>query len=291
MGINIGTVTFLTKSNLINTIKKNSIDKTCKTLMQGRQWMSTTKDDFHKVKSYNSQLRASSLEKGCFAEDFLTDLGTTSIDSLDFSDFESATIIHNLNQPLKGSKLEQFKSSYDLVLDYGTSEHVFQPAQSIATSISLLKVGGYFNCTLPISGWLEHGFFQFSPTFFLAMDRGSLQLERMYIYQPYTDNLEIWDARNLPNCPYYDRIEGRLSCWAVYKKVSEFDEKDFLFNTQQGVYKKAWDEHEEKNISNSKNNNTSELFKFKDNLIKKSRLIQKWYMKSKRIKPEQIPVF
>jgi len=83
-------------------------------------------------RKYNSNLSASSLESGFFEEPFLTDLGATSIESLDYSDFEGAYLIHNLNEPLlQNPLLEKSRGKYNLVLDFGTSEYVFQPAQSI----------------------------------------------------------------------------------------------------------------------------------------------------------------
>jgi hypothetical protein len=292
MGINIGTATLLAKTNMLNAVKRTSSDNTCSVLMQGRQWMSTQKKDFAKLSKYNSNLRASSLEKGCFAEPFLTDLGATSIESLDYSDFEGASLIHNLNEPLsQNPSLEESRGKYDLVLDFGTSEHVFQPAQSIANSISLLKVGGKFSCTLPISCWLEHGFYQFSPTFFSSLQNDSLKLDKMYIYQPYIGQLEIWDALSMPNCSYYDRIKARISCWAVYTKTAEMDEKAFIYHTQQGVYSKEWKGHEESISGGAVRNNSGALFNFKNMLIKKSRFIQFMYMKHKRINISQVAAY
>ena len=290
MGLNIGTALFLVKPDSINQYKKHSADNQCSILMIGRQWMSTDKKDFKELSKYNSSLRPESLESGVFAENFLRDLGATSVNSLDSSDFESAEIIHNLNEAFEGSKIEKFKGAYDIVLDYGTSEHVFQPAQSIAISISLLKLGGVYNCTLPISGWLEHGMYQFSPTLFRSLDHPPLRLNRMYIYSPYTNNVQIWDAKVNPNNPYYDRLKERLSCWAHYTKVSEINEKEFLQNTHQEVYKKAWARFDSQ-TELQKVEKQSKWSLIKNSLLKNSYFLQKYFIKSKRIKIHDIPSF
>ncbi len=286
MGINIGTATFLTKSDLINSTKALSPDKRCKLLMIGRQTMSTRSTDQPGLAKYNPRVRASSLEINAYAEDFLTDLGATIIESLDHSDFESAEIIHNLNESFEGSKIAHLKNSFDLVLDYGTSEHVFQAAQSISNSISLVRVGGRLNMVLPVCGWLEHGFYQFSPNFFRALEGKYLRLVQMYIYEPYTGTIQVWDAKNLPNITFFERLDGRYLCWTVYEKISEFDERDFLLNTQQGVYKRAWT-NTEKDLVRERES-MSAFSKFKNNALKNYYFLQRYFMYSKRLTKEQI---
>jgi hypothetical protein len=286
MGINIGTATFLTKSDLINSTKALSPDKRCKLLMIGRQTMSTRSTDQPGLAKYNPRVRASSLEINTYAEDFLTDLGATIIESLDYSDFESAEIIHNLNQSFEGSKIEHLKNSFDLVLDYGTSEHVFQAAQSISNSISLVRVGGRLNMVLPVCGYLEHGFYQFSPNFFRALEGKYLRLIQMYIYEPYTGTIQIWNAKNLPDVPFFERLDGRYLCWTVYEKISEFDENDFLLNTQQGVYKRAW-ENTRKDLAKERES-MSAFSKFKNNAVKNYYFLQRYFMYSKKITKDQI---
>jgi len=63
-----------------------------------------------------------------YSEGFLTDIGATSVMSVDWSDFEGCTIIKNLNVLLSTDKAnDDVKEKYDIVLDFGTSEHVFNP--------------------------------------------------------------------------------------------------------------------------------------------------------------------
>src|SRR5262245_17063410 len=52
---------------------------------------------------------------------FFRMLGLDGYDDLDFADFESPTLIHDLNQPVPGT----WRSAYGLVVDGGTLEHVF----------------------------------------------------------------------------------------------------------------------------------------------------------------------
>ena len=139
---------------------------------------------------------------------------------------------------------------------------------------------------LPVCGWLEHGFYQFSPNFFRSMDGKYLELCQMYIFEPYSGSLQIWNAKELTNCTYYENLKGRYLCWAVYTKKSEFDEIDFLENTQQGVYKRAWDNTE---TDLTKLRESMSVFsKFKNDALKKYAFLKRYYMKSKRINVHEI---
>src|SRR5258708_36741284 len=54
-------------------------------------------------------------------DDFFRALGAKSVDAVDASDFEGATIIQDLNAPLAA----HLHSHFDAVIDGGTLEHVF----------------------------------------------------------------------------------------------------------------------------------------------------------------------
>ena len=58
-------------------------------------------------------------------------LGANSVDSIDNSDFESANIIHDMN-----NDLDDIIKKYDTIIDIGTSEHVFNINQNTYTFIS-----------------------------------------------------------------------------------------------------------------------------------------------------------
>jgi hypothetical protein len=64
-----------------------------------------------------ARLLATSTE---YSEEFFVLLGAKEIFSIDVSDFEGANILHDMNQPLPHSLI----SSFDVVLDGGTLEHI-----------------------------------------------------------------------------------------------------------------------------------------------------------------------
>jgi len=61
------------------------------------------------------------IDKHVFADEFLGLLGANRVDSIDYSTYEGASIIHNLNEPLPSDLRQQFSA----VFDGGTLEHVF----------------------------------------------------------------------------------------------------------------------------------------------------------------------
>ena len=258
MGLPYACYTFLTKSNLIGKLKTKKLKEydnfsvSLKCLMIGRQKLSLTDIQM------NSASKRDKIEKNLlqgWAEPFLKYQGCDSVSSLDNSNFESAGLLWNLNQSLSTRKNVSDIESYDLILDYGTSEHIFNPAMSIYNSIKLLKIGGIFNALLPVCGWNDHGFYQFSPSFFYSLDRKDFELQKLYFFVYDRESVDIifWDGLSndfkehvhgafdgsfAANCLEY--MNKPITAWAVYKKNSKVNEDNFMHDTQQLIYKEKW---------------------------------------------------
>jgi hypothetical protein len=98
-----------------------------------------------------------------FSEAFLEgELTAGTYESLDVDEYQGAEIICNLNQPID----ERLKGSYDLILDLGTLEHLSNLSTALSNIFDMLKEGGTYFFSVPCNNWVDHGFFQFSPTFF-----------------------------------------------------------------------------------------------------------------------------
>jgi hypothetical protein len=69
--------------------------------------------------------------------------------------------IVNLNEPLEADLV----GAFDVVLDAGTMEHCFNVGQTIRNIIDMAKVGGFVLHLNPMT-MINHGFFNFSPTFY-----------------------------------------------------------------------------------------------------------------------------
>jgi SAM-dependent methyltransferase len=98
-------------------------------------------------------------EASRYAETFLETLGAEKVDSLDASNFEGATLVHDLNLPVP----ESFKGRFDAVCDAGLIEHVINFPVVMRNCMEMVKVGGHLILATPANNYFGHGFFQFSP--------------------------------------------------------------------------------------------------------------------------------
>lgn len=97
---------------------------------------------------------------GDYADGFLSGfLEASAVTVLDMSDYEGADILHDLNTPVPTS----WHGQYDVVIDGGSLEHIFNVPCAIANLGNLLKVGGTVFITTPANNQMGHGFYQFSP--------------------------------------------------------------------------------------------------------------------------------
>ncbi|MCA1569403.1 MAG: hypothetical protein LC798_03570 [Chloroflexi bacterium] len=106
-----------------------------------------------------SQRESILAEGGGFAEGLFRHLGGQRIDSLDATDWEQGTIIHDLNEPLPA----EVRAQYSAVLDTGTLEHVFDFPTALKNCLEAVSVGGHYLSISPANNWCGHGFYQLSP--------------------------------------------------------------------------------------------------------------------------------
>jgi hypothetical protein len=97
---------------------------------------------------------------GDFADDmFRQAFGFERVESIDISSFEDATIVSDIGEPLP----PELHGRFDLAIDGGTLEHVFNYPVGIANLMRLVRVGGSIYTQNPCGGLAGHGFYQFSP--------------------------------------------------------------------------------------------------------------------------------
>lgn len=104
-----------------------------------------------------------SVSRDGFSEAFLKDhLKASKVSVGDVDAYQGADLIVNLNKPVESDLIDKF----DTLIDFGTLEHLSNLTCAIENYFKLLKPGGFYCFLLPANNWLDHGFFQFSPTFF-----------------------------------------------------------------------------------------------------------------------------
>lgn len=137
------------------------------TIMLGRQELFVIPSEFKdQLAQFNLPLANLPISfTGQFAEPLFHALGANVIDSMDYSTFENATVIHDLNLPIPNT----LKKKYTTVFDGGTLEHIFNFPQAIKNCMDLLQVGGHFVSITPTNNQCGHGFYQFSPELFFSL--------------------------------------------------------------------------------------------------------------------------
>lgn len=155
MGINRSFAQFLFYS------RKNYSVSFDKTVTLGRLKLYTGKEDIQAlIGKYGSAKQVQDVAfNDEYSEPLFELLGSKQPDSMDYSDYEKATHLHDLNQPVA----DRFKNEYDAVLDSGTLEHVFNFPVAIKSCMEMLKTGGHFLGITPANNYFGHGFYQFSP--------------------------------------------------------------------------------------------------------------------------------
>ncbi len=112
-----------------------------------------------------------------YVEPLLRMLGADRIEALDASAFEGSGIVHDLNEPVDVA----LHGRFDLVLDGGTLEHVFNVPVALRNCMEMVKPGGRLILVTPANNFCGHGFYQFSPELFfrtLAPENG-FEVERI----------------------------------------------------------------------------------------------------------------
>ena len=134
-------------------------------LTLGRLELLATKKELSKLNTAfgTAQTDISTLNfKGKYAEPLFKMLGANIVDSIDYSAYEGATIIHDMNVAIP-SKLV---NKYSAIVDGGTLEHIFNFPIAIKSCMEMLEIGGHFISFTPANNTLGHGFYQFSPELF-----------------------------------------------------------------------------------------------------------------------------
>lgn len=157
MGINAGFAALLVRA------RADGAEFT-RTVTIGRQSLKVPRDDLDGFAARLNTPLPSALAAGArYAEPFLTGLlGAREVDSIDFSEYQEATIVHDLNTPIPAA----LHRRYDALIDGGSLEHIFDVRQALANYMNLVREGGAIFLYTPANNLCGHGFYQYSPEFF-----------------------------------------------------------------------------------------------------------------------------
>lgn len=192
------------------------------------------------------------LQEDGYYETLMRKLGFGEIESMDFSGYEGAAILHDLNQRIPDHLEEEF----DFIFDGGTLEHVFNVPVALENVFRMLKPGGRFVSANGMNGFNGHGLYQFSP-------------DLVWTYWRRTVNCEVHDCRGITKAPanleeyhlkFRDpaelghrlRLRGRIppgQRFYLYYEVERRPHSAIAAATLQSDYETKWSGHENAGVT------------------------------------------
>jgi hypothetical protein len=128
-------------------------------LMIGRQSLFLHSSELRAIREVSPRALAD-YQWGEYSDRFFKEcLGAYEVNTLDYSPYEGANLLYDLNQPVPG----EVKGRFDVVVEAGSLEHVFNFPIAIANLMQMTKVGGSIFASTVSNNLCGHGFYQFSP--------------------------------------------------------------------------------------------------------------------------------
>jgi SAM-dependent methyltransferase len=146
-------------------------------LTLGRQNIHLDLDEYNRALRRLNRPKTNSLPN--YADELLITMGAESVESMDASGYEAASLTHDLNHATPAAWDQRF----DIVFDGGTLEHVFDFPTAIKSCMRMVRPGGRFvSVTIP-NNWCGHGFYQFSPELFYRVfsEANGFSVQEMYL--------------------------------------------------------------------------------------------------------------
>lgn len=102
-----------------------------------------------------------------YCESLLIDyFGSTSVESVDNSNYENATFLWDMNKIIDSKTITK---KYDTIIDFGTLEHVYHINNALYNVSKFCKPKGQIIHVLPSNQFCGHGFWQMSPELFFSL--------------------------------------------------------------------------------------------------------------------------
>ena len=140
-------------------------------------------DTKNKIKSWNGTKQ----ENNTNIKTLLKLFGAKKTTICDFSSYESPDVTFDLNYKVKNNHINK----YDLILDFGTLEHIFDVPQALENYVRMTKKNGHIIICTPCSNMIDHSFYMFSPTlFFDYFENNGFEIYKCFLktrspYYPY----------------------------------------------------------------------------------------------------------
>jgi len=240
------------------------------TLTLGRQKNNMTMKELSDLKiTYNiieNENEGETLIYRSFADTFFSQyLGVKKLTVIDYSDYENADVIHDLNYSVPKS----LKETFDVVIDGGTLEHIFNFPIAIKNCMNMVKNGGSLFIFSMANNHCGHGFYQFSPELFFRIfeESNGFEIKKVILVKHPFPGAELSQKQEC-----YKVIDPKLigrrsslvtkSPLGIMVHAKKIDSKT-IFSTfpNQSDYKVKWSNKSNLNITTVERSKTVSLFK------------------------------
>lgn len=180
--------------------------------------------------------KATKIKFGDFAEPFFHTLGAKQVESIDYNDYEKASIIHDMNMPIDNNLKEKFS----VVVDGGTLEHVFNYPVAIKNCMDMVKIGGHLVLMTPANNYFGHGFYQFSPELFFSLlnEQNGFDETQIFTQNNYGRWYKIRRPKDIKRRVDVPCAKNKPSLiYVVSKKIETIPEE---LNVLQSDYEELW---------------------------------------------------
>lgn len=234
MGIVKADCTFLFYAKKLNV----NFEKTC-TL--GRLVLYAEKNDIVNclAKYQNGEKKIDEVVfKDEYSEPLFEILGAKDLQTMDYSSYENASIIHDLNTPFP----KTLHDSFSCVLDSGTLEHVFNFPVAIKSCMEAIKVGGHYIGITPVNNQMGHGFYQFSPELYYRIfsEENGFKMIKMLIAVTGKDEMEWYEVADPKNVSNRVMVVNNFPLALMFIAQKTSQKEIFTTTPQQSDYTSTW---------------------------------------------------
>ncbi len=146
----------------------------------------------------------------------------------DYNEWTGDEIIVDMNHPID----MKYKNKFDLVIDPGTTEHIFNIAEAMKNILFVAKEDGYVYHQTPLCH-INHGFYNFSPTFYADFyEQNGCFIVDMFRFGEHTDRYGFMNTRYpLDKFSIIDMYEQKAHQCVIVKKLKEVDRVEYPIQT------------------------------------------------------------
>ncbi len=183
---------------------------------------------------------------GDYADVFWRDfIGVKQLTTLDYSDYEGATLVQDMNTPAPAD----LHCRFDAVIEAGSLEHVFQFPTAIGNLMKMTKVGGSLFLTTLANNLCGHGFYQFSPElhYRIFSPENGFSPPKIVLLEGSFPGVELVPIRAAYEVTDPAQVHGRVGLQTATPVLMMVDAKKirdvepFQTNPQQSDYVSTWE--------------------------------------------------